>query len=193
MITSLQLTNRVWQFFDVIYGANKIDYGFNADSNFAFIEDNQDNAIRPGEKTILFFKISSPEKIGNAISSDTQIYNRINNKEEILAFRKVSVVINIISKDKGSAKDAMNALMTFLQSTRKQSACYGDPFSLVLVNADPSQDLSELEEGAWSERMQRTLYFRYNDLIEIGDAEFTQVPAVLEDTKGIINYTIDLK
>jgi hypothetical protein len=193
MITNLELSQRVYQFFDVIFGAGKTQFGFNALSKYCFIESQENQAVRKEDKTILFYQLGSPEKIGNAISSDTQIYNRENNKEEILAFRKISVIISILSKEKGKAKDAMNAFLTYLQSARRELACYSEPFAFVLVNHQPHQDFTGLEEGAWVERIDKNLEFRYNDLIEIGDIQFTQEPAAIEDVKDIIQYDINLK
>lgn len=193
MITDLQLSQRLWQFFDTMYGAEKTNFGFNADSNLAFNEDRQNNDIRTQDKTLLFYRMESNEKIGNQISSDTQIYNRTTGKEEIITMRQISVVMNIMTKEKGMAKDAMQAFLAYMQSTRRNTACYGLPFPLVLINSDLLQNLSDLEEGAWVERLEKRLYFRYNDKITIGDIDFTQEPATLEDVKDIIQYDINLK
>jgi len=193
MITNLQLSQRLWQFFDTMYGAEKVNFGFDADSNEAFQEDRQDNNLRTQDQTLLFFRMETNEKIGNQISSDTQVYNRDTGKEEIITMRQITVVMNIMTKEKGMAKDAMQAFLAYMQSTRRNNACYDLPFPLVLVNSEIEQNLSALEEGAWVERMEKRLYFRYNDKITIGDIDFTQEPATLEDTKDIIQYDITLK
>ena len=193
MITSQQLSDRLFQYFDTLFGADKTQFGFNADSDFAFFQDRQNNAVRPEEQTVLFYRIESNDKIGNNISSDTQIYDRLDDKEKILAFRKLTVVINFLSKKKGYAIDAHNAFNAYIQTTRRDYASYALPFPIVLVNSQKEQNLSGLEEGAWVERIERTLYFCYNDLITIGDIQFTQQPATVEDVKTIIPYDIQFK
>jgi len=193
MITDLQLSQRLFQFFDTMFGAEKVNFGFNADSNFAFNEDRQNNDLRTKDKTLLFYRMETDDKIGNQISSDTQVYNRDTGKEEIITMRQISVVMNIMTKEKGMAKDAMQAFLAYMQSTRRNNASYDLPFPLVLVNSEIMQNLSTLEEGAWVERLEKRLYFRYNDKITIGDIQFTQEPATLEETKEIIQYDITLK
>jgi hypothetical protein len=193
MITDLQLSQRLFQFFDTMFGAEKVNFGFNADSNFAFNEDRQNNDLRTKDKTLLFYRMETDDKIGNQISSDTQVYNRDTGKEEIITMRQISVVMNIMTKEKGMAKDAMQAFLAYMQSTRRNNASYDLPFPLVLVNSEIMQNLSALEEGAWVERLEKRLYFRYNDKITIGDIQFTQEPATLEETKEIIQYDITLK
>lgn len=193
MITNQQLSERIWQFFDVIFGSDKNQFGFNSDSNLAFFDDRQNNAIRVTDGTALFYRIEDYDKAGNPISSDTQNYNRDTNQEEIITMRKVIVIVNFLAKRKGDAQSAHNAFLAYMQSTRRELACYGDPFPLVLVNADKEQNLSVLEEGAWVERVQKVLHFRYNDKIVIGDIQFTQTVEGPEDVKDVVQYDITLK
>lgn len=193
MITEAQLSDRLFQFFDALYGPTKTQFGFNADSNLAFVEDRQNNAIRSSEQTILFYRIDINEKVGNPISSDSQVYDRDTSEERIVTTRELTVVMSILSKQKGFAKDAINAFLAYLQSTRRETACYALPFPLVMINSEPMVNLSALEEGAWVERMEKNLTFRYNDTVVIGEAQFTQLPDVLEETKDIVQYELTLK
>lgn len=193
MITSQVLSDRIFDFFDVIFGAGKTDYGFNSDSTLAFREERQNDEIRTDEQTILYYRIEDNENKGNSIKSDTVIYNRDNDKEEIYPVRKVTVVMNILSKKKGQANDAIQAFLRYIQSTRKSLACYGLPFNLVLINSDKDINLTALEEGAWTERREKRLYFTYCDKIEVGDIQFTQQPVVVEDVKDIIQYELITK
>lgn len=193
MITSTALSNRIFKFFDSLFGTSKASFGFDNNSNLCFIEDNQNNAIRPEANTILFYRIEENEKTGNQISSDSQIYNRDTGKEIISTNRQITLVINILSKTKGNAKNAMQMLLALFQSTKMSTACYEDPFPFVMINALKAQDLTSLETGAWTERMEKTLYFRYNDNIVIGDIDFTQEIEQLEDVKDVYQYSLTLK
>lgn len=193
MITNEQLADRVFQFFNTIYGAQRTNYGFSADPTKAFIESEQNNAPRPDARTALYYTLSPTQKIGNKVVSDVQIYNRETLKEEIITMRKFSLTVNFLSKKKGYAKDAWEAFLAYSQSTRCRGACYDLPFPLVLVNYENPQDLSALEEGAWAERIQVVLYFNFNDKFIVGDIQFTQEPETLEDTKDIVQFTVNLK
>lgn len=193
MITNKQLAQRIFDFFDTMYGSEKTTYGFNADSSLAFFEDQQNNDVRPQVQTALFYRLSPPKKIGNKLVSDVQNYNRTTHKEEIITMRKFVLTANFLSKKKGQAKDAYNALLSYIQSTRCQLACYSLPFPLVLVNLSDPRDLTALEEGAWAERVEVDLFFNYNDKFVVGDIQFTQLPETVEDTKDIVQFTVNLK
>lgn len=193
MITSNELSSRVFQFFNTLYSSSRLSFGFSSDDNLCFIEDNQNNSIRPDVNTILYYRIQENEKVGNQISSDTQIYDRDDSQEKIIAYREITLIINILSKTKGNAKDAMQMLMALFQSTRFKTACFEDPFDLVLINSLKEQELTSLETGAWTERMEKTLYFRYNNEIIIGDIEFTQEVEALEDVKDVTQFSVTLK
>jgi len=193
MITSEDLSLRVFNFFDTIFGAEKINFGFNADPTLAFRETEQNDAIRNQDPTILYYKIEGNTNRGNSIKSDMVIYNRDTKKEEIYPIRKVTVTMNILSKKKGQANDAMQAFLRYIQSSRKSLACYGLPFIFTLVNSDIDIDLTALEEGAWTERREKKLYFTYCDKVEIGDIQFTQQLATVEDVKDIIQFELITK
>lgn len=193
MITSENLAKRIFQFFNTLYGAERTNYGFSSNANLAFIQDEQNNAVRPAVETVLFYRLSPPQKIGNKIVSDLQVYNRETLKEEIITMRKFALTVNFLSKKKGNAKDAYDAFLAYIQSTRCQTACYALPFPLVLVNSENPQDLTALEEGAWAERIEVILYFNYNDKFIVGDIQFTQEPEAVEDVKEIVQFTVNLK
>jgi len=193
MIASQDLSDRIFDFFDVIFGTEKTDYGFNADSTLAFREERQNDEIRNDDQTILYYRVEGNANRGNSIKSDLVIYNRVTKKEEIYPVRKVTVVMNVVSKKKGQANDAIQAFLRYIQSSRKSLACYWLPFIFSLVNSDEDIPLTALEEGAWAERREKKLYFTYCDKIEIGDVQFTQEPATVEDVKDIIQYELITK
>lgn len=193
MIASQDLSDRVFDFFDVIFGAEKVNYGFNGDSTLAFREERQNDDIRTDEETILYYRIDENTNKGNSIKSDTIIYNRDTSKEEIYPIRHVTVIMNILSKKKGLANDAMQAFLRYIQSSRKSLACYGLPFNFVLIRSEPDINLTALEEGAWAERREKKLHFTYCDKVVIGDVQFTQEPSAVENVKDIIQYELITK
>lgn len=193
MITSTQLAQRIFDFFNTIYGAEKTNYGFNADANLAFFEDQQNDNVRPQVQTAIFYRLSPPQKIGNKVVSDVQNYNRTTLKEEIITMRKFILTVNFLSKKKGQAKNAWEAFLAYSQSTRMQNACYGLPFPLIMVNYENPRDLTALEEGAWAERLEVNLIFNFNDKFVVGDIQFTQEPTTIESVKDIVEFTVNLK
>lgn len=193
MITAQQLSQRVFDFFNALYGEERVNYGLSENVENAYLQDQQNDDQRPIVETALFYRISPTVKIGNRLVSDVQNYNRATGKEEIITMQKFTLTVNFLTKKKGRAKDAYNALLSYIQSTRCQKACYGLPFPLVLVNLSEPRNLTDLEQGAWVERIEVDLFFNYNDKFVVGDIQFTQEPNSVEDVKDIVEFTVNLK
>lgn len=193
MITNLDLSKAIFKFFDLIFANNKTDFLFNSDSNYAFIDSYQNNSIRKDDQTILFYNIEDSDNMGNRIKSDFVVYNRDTGKEEIITTTKLSVSFNILSKKKGMAKNAMRAFAAYIQSSRLESLNNALPFKIFLINSEKENNLTALETGSWVERMDKRLLFAYNDKIEIGDIQFTQLPSSVEDVKDIVQNEIIIK
>lgn len=193
MITTQQLSQRVFDFFNTLYGDERVNYGFSETAEDAFLQDQQNDDQRPVVQTALFYRISPSSKIGNRLVSDIQNYNRATNKEEIITMQKFTLTVNFLTKNKGMAKDAYNALLCYIQSTRCKEACYNSTFPLVLVNLSEPRNLTALEQGAWVERIEVDLFFNYNDKFVVGDIQFTQEPASVEEVRDIIKFSVNLK
>lgn len=193
MITNIDLSKAVFKFFDLIFANNKTDFLFNSNSNYAFVDSYQNNSIRKDDQTILFYNIEDSDNMGNRIKSDVVIYNRDTNKEEVIITKKLNVTFNILSKKKGMAKDAMMAFSAYVQSSRLESLNNALPFKMYLINSEKENNLTALETGAWVERMEKRLLFAFNDKIEIGDIQFTQLPSSVENVKDIVQNEIIIK
>jgi hypothetical protein len=193
MITNIDLSKAVFKFFDLIFANNKTDFLFNSNSNYAFVDSYQNNSIRKDDQTILFYNIEDSDNMGNRIKSDIVIYNRDTNKEEVIITKKLNVTFNILSKKKGMAKDAMMAFSAYVQSSRLESLNNALPFKMYLINSEKENNLTALETGAWVERMEKRLLFAFNDKIEIGDIQFTQLPSSVENVKNIVQNEIIIK
>jgi hypothetical protein len=193
MITNIDLSKAVFKFFDLIFANNKTDFLFNSNSNYAFVDSYQNNSIRKDDQTILFYNIEDSDNMGNRIKSDVVIYNRDTNKEEVIITKKLNVTFNILSKKKGMAKDAMMAFSAYVQSSRLESLNNALPFKMYLINSEKENNLTALETGAWVERMEKRLLFAFNDKIEIGDIQFTQLPSSVENVKNIVQNEIIIK
>lgn len=202
MILTADLSKRIFQFFDSIYGSNKTDYGFSSDKNSAFMEAKWNQSIRPDYDatqhknivTLLYYSFM-PTTRGNGIQSNTITYNTSTNAEIINSIKEVEVTIDILSK-KYLAKDAMNFFDNAIQSdNRKQSACYGKSyaFDLILYKVTDQIDLSELEKGAWTERVQKKLYFVYEDTLTFEETKKLQTPSDVEHVLDIYQIETNLK
>ena len=195
MISSQQVSNRIAQMLEHLFLTNSLDYGFSSTKGKRFIPENQNNATTPKVKTVLYFRYVPLSTIGNPISSMTKTFNRTNSKEIITEYKNIEITINILSKTRGHAKDAINFLLMAIQSDRKTNACYDSSldFNLILYNSSEVRDLTEMENSTWTERQEISLFCTYKSDTNIDDALFTDVPDSLEETKDVIQFETELK
>lgn len=142
--------------------------------------------------SILFYRIED-EMLGNGIQSNSISYSSGGN-EIIEAFKSVEVVVNILSK-KYLAKDATNFLNFAIQSERKQEACYGSDFDFDLILYSKSEPvvLTVLEKGAWLERVEQRLLFKYVDTLQLEIVDELQQITTIDEVKDVYQYTIENK
>lgn len=195
MITTIDLEKRLNRFFKAIFAQNAIEFGFSTEVEERYIVANQTSAPRPTVKTALYYYIEYIRPFGNSVASYSEKYDRPDAADIVYPYNEVKVVVNIVSKDHGSAKTAMQFFRAAIQSERKTLACYDNTqFKLPLHRMeDYDRILTELENGAWNERIETDLYFNYSDAIEIDPMEFTQEPETIEDVPDIIQSQVILK
>jgi hypothetical protein len=142
--------------------------------------------------TLLFYRIED-EMMGNGIASNFISYDD-NGNEIINALKNVSVIVNILSK-KFLAKDATNFFNFAIQSERKIIASYSQnfDFDLILYNKDEPQVLTELEKGAWAERVEQKLYFKYIDNLTLDIVPNLNNVGTVYQIPSVYQYSIKTK
>jgi len=196
MISILQLEDRLCDFFKEIFKENALDFNFSTNESLRYILDRQTAAPRPDEATLLFYRVEEVTPVGSPIFSDSSSISRTSTKETIKTWRNVHVIMNILSKGKGDAKTALNFFFAAIQSERKNLACYSSDYSIVLPLHNINKDvriLTELENAAWTERVETDLYFNYEDTVELDNQQFLEQPATEEDVTDIVQYETELK
>jgi hypothetical protein len=201
MITTQNLSKRIFQFFDSLFLTNKTSFGFSSVSTQAFIEGDWNQRFRPNEDQALHNSISSllfyhidQEMMGTGIQSVTIKYDPLTRNEILESIQDLEVTVDILSKSY-HAKDAIKFLDFAMQSERKQDACYGTSydFDLILYKVSNEINLTALEKGAWAERMQKKLYFKYIDTFTFDEVKTLQKPTSIETVKDIYQYTLNVK
>lgn len=196
MISSYQLENRVYDFFDTIYQDDKSIFLFDNSASGSFIVGRYYDTPRPSASTILVFDLKSIMPLGSSLSSDEVVLDRVTREEYINMIRQANVTVNIISKYKGCAKDAMSFLLAGLQTTRGNEASYpsmsASSFDISCVNVTDIKDLSEVENSMWTERVEAEFYFQFKDRLSFGSQSFIDAPSSVYLTKNKIDYDIDM-
>jgi hypothetical protein len=193
MITDKNLSDRVFGFIDTIFSTNRASFGFPTTTKDAYTEYAINQSQRPNAITLLYYRIENNIQLGNGVASNNIIYD-IDKKQIIVAQKQVEVVISILSKEK-LAKNAMEFFNYGLQGERYNKASYGSSFDFDLILVDRSQpiNLDELEQGAWVQRVDERLVFKYEDSLKMDEVEQLQKIKSFEDVKDIIQSEISIK
>lgn len=193
MISVFDIEERVFEYLDKLYSGDQVQFGFGLAASTCFFVDRQTNAPRLAASTLLYYRVSNPEKIGNLFSGRPYI-NRETGLESIDINKRVKVTLNYLSILKGCAKDAFNFLDAVNQTTRHYEAAYntGD-FDFPLYDMGNPIDLSEIETAKWVERIQVDTYFNYTDTISLGETQsLIEAPSSVAATKDKIQFEIDM-
>ena len=195
MISQLQLENRIFDYLNTLYGADALLFGFSTDVNQRFIVDRQTNAPRVGVGTILYFRVEQNVPRGINRGSFGSIRDASTNQERVEMWRDVNVIINILSQDKGKARDAMNFLLAMVNTERDARASLEVlPFDLLLHRIGDIKNLTALETESWQERIESDWFFNYQDTVILSDViQWPEQPTTPEDVPNIIEWETKLK
>ena len=194
MIRVTDLQERVFDFLDKIFLGDRTTFYFDSDINECYITGKQTDAPRPAATSLIFYNLNPAESFGSLVGSDTPKIDRHTGLESIDIWRSVKVNLSIVSKVKGAAKDAMDFMISVAQTSRGNRACYSATgFNFALYNMDRPIDLTELENRAWNERVDASLYFNYLDTISLENRFMISAPSAVELTKDKIQYTLEPK
>jgi hypothetical protein len=198
MIGVYDIEERIYGYFDTIFGSEKSWFRFNTASSACFLVDRETDAPRPAASTLLFYRVDSVSPMGNTISIDDVVVDRATKEESVSTWRKIHVIVNILSKYKGDAKDALNFILAANQTTRGYNASYittgATGFEMPLYYIDPNfRDLTGLENTAWTERVEADFYFNYKDSITFGEQGLITAPSSVYLTKDKVDFDIELK
>jgi hypothetical protein len=197
MISSYQLEERLFDYFDGIYGTSASAFYFTNAASSNYMVGRYYDAVRPAASTLLIYDVNSLEPLGNTQSVDTVKIDRVTKVESVEILRKFAVSVNIISKFKGKAKDALSFLIASNQTTRGAEACYpnisASSFDIALMNIDGIKDLTEIENSMWTDRVEANFIFNFADTLTFGTQNLIVAPSGVELTKTKVDFDIELK
>lgn len=194
MISAFDIEERVYEYLNALYNGNQGQFGFGEAASSCFFVDRQTNAPRLAASTLLYYRVDSPEKVGNAFG-DRPYIDRTTGIEKIDIHKRVRVTVNILSKVKSKAKDAMTYLEVINQSSRHYEAAYntGD-FYFPMYDFGRPRDLTAIETSTWVERIETDVYFNYVDTITLSTPHsLITAPSTVAATKDKIDVAVNMK
>ena len=199
MITKKQLEDDLFTFFDTLFSVDRKDFGFYyneenpLDSNRCYINARQDLAIRPADKTLLYFRIDDYEDWGGKRVGTGHYYTK-DNTEVVTQLKTFECIVNIFSKTEGAAYDASNFLVAMAQSQRYEQMINEGKLTIHLKQVSEPRDLTVLENSTWVERIETRFVFNFVNEVENKEIQYSvHTPSSMGDVVNSVDYTNTLK
>ena len=170
------------------------EFGFSADENDWVQYERQNNAPLPDATTVLTFRIDNYENWrGQRYGRGTFFYDQYG-AEYIAELRTFRCVVNIMSKELGNAFDASRFVIANLQNNRYNDFVEDYGRELGIEQIYPMQNISDLENGTWTERINFEVQMNFRETILVNDPTlFVKKPISLGDLPNSVKVNTDLK
>lgn len=199
MITKKKLEDDLFTFFDTLFSVDRKDFGFFYDeenplkSDGCFLAERQNQAIRPADKTLLYFRIDDYEDWGGKRVGTGHYYTQ-DNTEVVTQLKTFTCIVNILSKIEGAAYDASNFLVAMAQSQRYEQMINEGKLTIHLKQVSEPRDLTILENSTWVERIETRFVFNFVNEVENKEIQYSvHTPSSMGDVVNSVDYTNTLK
>ena len=180
--------------FVYLIGEQATDFGFAAQTNERVIVERQNGSPLPEAATVLTFRLDDyntwrSQRYGRAtVSYDKE------GREVISELRTFKCVVNIMSKNLGCAFDSARFLLANLQNNRYNNFVNNNGRVLGIEQIGVMKNLSDLENGTWTERVNFEIQMNFIETIVINDnTMFVKTPTDLSDLPSSVDFETNIK
>lgn len=166
------------------------ELGFSSDETKRCLVERQNKLAMPESNTLIQFRLDNFDNWRtNRYRSSSYVSSF--GEEEILELRTARCVITVLSKNLGDAFDASRLLVANLQNQRYNDFVSSNGRRLGIESISKAKNLSMLENGAWTERIQIEVQFNWRDVISNNDKEmFVHTPEDISDVDNSVQFTV---
>lgn len=178
---------RMWLY---LLGPQAEELGFSEAENERCIAERQNSNPLPGASTVLTFRIDNYDNWrSQRYGRGTIGYDRYGG-EIIGELRTFKCVVNIMSKTLGDAFDSARFLIANLQNNRYNEFVSKNGRLLGIEQISKMKNLSDLENGTWTERVNFEVQMNFRETILVNDPTlFVKKP----DTPGDLPESVDIR
>lgn len=187
MKTDNNLRDSLFQMFNAMFGANRLNFAFPQDANEAYLQAFHNNNSRPDATTLLYYYVDNLDSWkGARHAGQMMTYDRDENTAQQQLMREFDCVVNIYSKEPGVAMDAMTFLVAMLRSDRWEDLLLTEGWFLGKESVSEPICLRELENSTWNSRSQCRIRLNFRDTITISE-ELVELamPSIITDMNTI--------
>lgn len=180
--------------FVALLGAQAADFNYSEDDSERALVERQNGAALPNTATILTFRIDDYDNWrAQRYGHGTVRYNA-QGHEVISELRTFKCVVNIMSKKLGDAFDSARFILANLQNNRYNEFVSNNGRLLGIEQISMIKNLSDLENGTWTERVGFEIQMNFIETLVINDnVAFIRKPTDLEDLPNSVDFETELK
>lgn len=170
------------------------EYNFSTNSTERVIVERQNIAPMPDVQTIITLRLDNYNNWRAQRYGSNHIGYKRNGDEIISELRTFDVYVNIMSKNLGDAFDSMRFIIANLQNNRYNDFVAQNGRMIGIENISTVKNLSDLENGSWTERTHVELRMNMIDTTVIkSQTVFVRTPTDLADVPNSVEITAETK
>jgi len=194
MLTYVQLEKYICNLIKYLIGSNYDSFNFSAEPTHRVLAERQKISVMPDAKTIVTVRIDNYNNWRNQRYGRGTVYYDAQGAEHIYELRTFDVYVNVMSKGLGDAFDAARFIIANLQNNRYNDFVRQSGRLLGLERVSTLKNLSDLENGVWTERAHFQMRMNFKEEVVVRDAvEFVNRPDTLADLPDSVELTTELK
>lgn len=194
MASYVELEKYLCNMFNALIGRNYASFEFSEDPSHRVLVERQNSASMPEAKTIVTLRIDNLNNWRSQRYGQGTVYFDENGDEHIYELRTFDVYVNVMSKGLGNAFDAARFIIANLQNNRYNEFVQQSGRLLGLERISTLRNLSDLENGTWTERVHFECKMNYKEEIIVSDTtDFVHRPTDLDDVVNSVDVTTEFK
>lgn len=189
MVRYAELERYIARMWLALLGPQAEEFGFSVNENERIIAERQNGAPLPDSNTVMTFRVDEYNNWrSQRYGRGTITYDRYGG-EIIWELRTFKCVVNIMSKKLGDAFDTARFVIANLQNNRYNDFVQKNGRLLGIEQIGKMVNLSDLENGTWTERVNFEVQMNFRETILVNDPTlFVKKP----DTPGELPESVDI-
>lgn len=189
MVKYAELERYIARMWLALLGPQAEEFGFSVNENERIIAERQNGAPLPDSNTVMTFRVDEYDNWrSQRYGRGTIGYDRYGG-EVIGELRTFKCVVNIMSKRLGDAFDSARFVIANLQNNRYNEFVHKNGRLLGVEQIGKMVNLSDLENGTWTERVNFEVQMNFRETILVNDPTlFVKKP----DTPGELPESVDI-
>lgn len=180
--------------FVYLLGEQALSMGFSDNENERVLAERQNGAPLPDAATILTFRIDDYDNWRAQRYGRANVGYDKNGNEVISELRTFKCVVNIMSKTLGDAFDSARFVLANLQNNRYNNFVNNNGRLLGIEQIGVMKNLSDLENGTWTERVNFEIQMNFIETLVIDDnTMFVKTPTDLSDLPSSVDFETNVK